>query len=97
MRKNTKYTISALTEQEHAELVEIIRKRNTPQYLVERARIILMADEGVNISHTAEFLGIALNTVRLWRKCWTERQGLSTIERLSDAPRSGAPAKYTSE
>jgi len=97
MRKNTKHTVPPLTEKEADELKEITRKRNAPQYLVERAKIILLGDSGLNITQTGKHLKIALNTVRLWRKSWNERQGCPAIERLADLPRSGAPAKYTPE
>lgn len=46
---------------------------------------------------TARRLGIGRTTVQNWRKRWLQESELSVLERLQDAPRSGAPAVYTPE
>lgn len=89
--------IPELTENQRKELEAIVRKRTSPQRLVERARIILLAGKGYGVVPTVRELKLQANTVRKWRTRWTEREGLSTIERLSDAPRPGAPARITPE
>jgi putative transposase len=70
--------------------------------MVVRARIVLAAAEGQNNAQIARTLGVTVDTVRLWRGRWQGLQGiglpdLSAMERLTDAPRAGAPARITAE
>lgn len=58
---------------EHRVILEdIVNRRNSPQGLVKRARIILLAGEGHSNAQVAEILDININTVRLWRSRWYE-------------------------
>jgi putative transposase len=58
----------------------------------------LLAAEGVSVSETARRLGIWRKTASTWRKRWREADAAKSLaERLSDAPRSGAPGKFTPE
>lgn len=80
----------------------LIRRHNTPQQLVLRARIVLLAHQGKNNQQIAQHLGISDDMVRHWRKRWTDMQEvpraeLSVAARLSDAPRPGAPGKISAE
>jgi transposase len=61
----------------------------TPQRLVERSRILLLAAEGKENKVIAAELGLAQITVGKWRRRFAE-SGLAGIR--SDAPRSGRPA-----
>ena len=81
--------------------------------LVERAQIILWCDEGLTNVDQAERLGVHEQRVRRWRGRWVaeaarlaeaEAAGASLKEVrvhveqvLSDAPRTGAPAKFAPE
>jgi transposase-like protein len=86
------------TAEQTKELAALIRAHSTPQKLAERARIIMLACEGVSVSETARQLGTWRKTVHRWRKRWLEADSTATTaERLSDAPRSGAPGKFTPE
>lgn len=89
--------IPALDDDQRKELETIVRKRTSPQHLVERARIILLAAEGRGIAETARQLRLTENTVHKWRKRWTNWPAAAVAERLADAPRSGAPARITPE
>lgn len=91
--------IPALTDDLRKELETIVRKRTSPQQLVERARIILSAAEGRGIAETARRLRLTENTVHKWRQRWTNRPAAAAAaaERLADAPRSGAPARIMPE
>jgi len=62
-----------------------------------RARIVLLASEGVGIQPSATRLGIARTTVRNWRRRWLASTGNRVAERLADAPRPGTPATYSAE
>lgn len=88
----------SLTEEQRTFLQSAVRKQTSPQNLVTRCRIILLADEGVGVHETMRQLKIGRTTVQTWRKRWlqTSEQG-NTLDRLQDAARSGAPAVYTAE
>jgi putative transposase len=85
-----------LSEAERSELEGLIRNHSTPQHLARRARMIVMAAEGVGVGETAERLAVWRKGVSFWRACWLAGGG-TAAERLSDAPRSGAPATILPE
>ena len=60
-----------LSERQRSELEIIVARRNNPQGLVLRAKIILLADEGKSNVFIANKLGVDDGTVRLWRKRWS--------------------------
>lgn len=89
--------VTVLPEQREV-LAELIRTRSTPQQLAIRARMIIHAVEGVGVRESARDLGVWPKTVRHWRRRWREAdEKRSVCERLTDAPRSGAPPTYTPE
>jgi DNA-binding CsgD family transcriptional regulator len=59
-----------------------------PAALVQRAKLLLLAAEGVTNTEIAERLGISRPTVIAWRKRYA-REGLSGG--LADRPRRGRP------
>jgi len=65
MRKIERIEISA-TDRERLE--RLIRDRNTPQKVVWRARIVLLAAEGLMAEGIAATVGKSLLTVRRWRR-----------------------------
>ena len=80
------------------ELNDLVRAHSTPQKLAERARIILLAATGVGIAETARQLGIWRKTAGHWRRRWRDAAAsVGVTARLSDAPRCGAPARFTPE
>ena len=85
-----------LSEAERSELEGLIRSHSTPQHLARRARMIVMAADGVGVGETAERLGVWRKGVSFWRARWLESSG-TAAERLADAARSGAPATITAE
>lgn len=88
-----------LSPQERSALERLERCASTPQALARRARMILMAGDGAGVVETAEKLDVWRKTVSQWRARWlaSSGSGASVLERLSDAPRSGAPARITAE
>ena len=91
-----------LTLDERRALTALVRRHTAPQQLVRRARIILLAADGLNNCQIARTLGLEADTVRLWRQRWQTLQDValtdrSVAERLTDAPRSGCPARITPE
>lgn len=71
-------------------LESIVARPSSPQGLVRRARIVLLAFAGVPNAQIAEQLGCALNTVRTWR----QRFLAGGMPALFDRPRSGRPRVY---
>ena len=87
-----------LTREQRQELTALSRAHSTPQKLAERARIVLLAADGMSVTEMAQRLCIWRKTASTWRKRWREAESAaSTAERLSDAPRCGAPGKFTPE
>ncbi len=87
-----------VSEPDRLVLESFVRTRTAPQWLVERARIILLAADDVGIAETARRLGIWRKTVLTWRRRWRARQQDRRVsDRLSDEPRSGRPATFAAE
>jgi putative transposase len=91
-----------LEEAFQQELEILIRRHSTPQQIVLRARIVLLASEGLANHAIARTLHISIDTARHWRNRWLKEQDIPLAERsvwarLSDAPRPGAPAKISAE
>jgi len=101
-----------LTKHQRTELERIIRKASSKQIHVTRAKIILLADEGLSNQQIADRLEGHRETARRWRDRWAaEVENLATVEAgsedkelgkyilglLSDQARSGTPGKFTAE
>ena len=88
-----------LNSSDRQELQQLVNRHSTPQQIALRARIILLADQGHNHRQIARELEISRDMARHWRNRWltlTER-AMPVQERLQDAERSGAPAKFDME
>src|SRR5664280_213131 len=70
-----------------------VRARTSEQRAVTRARIVLRSAEGAPIERIAAELGVAIMTVKLWRR----RYAAAGPAGLTDAPRPGHPPTYTRE
>ena len=91
-----------LSERERVDLECLVRTHTAGQQLVTRAWIILAAGNGQNNAQIARWLGLDDETPGFWRQRWLQFRDvplddLSVAERLADAPREGAPAKFTPE
>jgi transposase len=89
-----------LDEKTSQALADLIRRYSTPQQLVLRARIIVLAANGKNHTQIARELGVSVDMARLWRNRWDSFAGipldeLSVSERLEDGPRPGKPTTIT--
>lgn len=82
-------TIELETEQRR-ELEARLRARRTEQRAVERARIVLLAADGLSNQEIAERLSVESDTVGKWRGRFA-REGLAGLE---DRPRSGRRPVY---
>ena len=97
-----KAQIVKLSEKERQELERLVSKHQTGQQMALRARIILAANSGQTNTAIAQKHEVKHDTVKLWRNRWVKLQGislddLSVEQRLSDAPRPGAPARITAD
>src|SRR3972149_2925859 len=91
-----------LSKKEQEELEKLVSKHQTGQQMALRARIILAANSGQTNTAIAQKHEVKHDTVKLWRNRWVKLQGislddLSVEQRLSDAPRPGAPARITAD
>jgi transposase len=80
-----------VSEEDRQVLQSRVQARTVPVRDLERARIVLLAAEGLPAADIAARLGCSRPTVTLWRHRY-ETDGLAG---LGDAPRSGAPPKLT--
>src|ERR671911_964401 len=76
-----------LREGDRAELVRLTRASSVRAGLAQRARIVLLAADGVSNTAIADRVGVSRPTVIGWR----ERYQASGMVGLQDQPRSGRP------
>jgi putative transposase len=91
-----------LADVERQELERLARRHSTAQQLALRANIVLAAAAGANNCQIARQLDVSLDMVRRWRERWlachaASLEDLPVAERLTDAPRPGAPVRITAE
>ena len=79
-----------LTEEEKETLNRIINKRTSPQGLVTRARIVLLADKMKSTDEIMRMLSVNRKTVIKWRRKFIEKR----FDGLKDKPRSGRKPIY---
>jgi transposase len=82
-----------LSEAERSELEGLIRRQKTGQALARRARIVLLAADGMTNTMIAGRLGVSQHTVGGWR----ERFARGRLDGLRDEPRPGAPRRIGDE
>ena len=79
-----------LTDAERNELIRLVRSKLTSVRLAQRARIVLLAAEGMQNKDIAQQLGVGRVQVSRWRERYAQSR-LSGIER--DLPRGAPPVK----
>ncbi|MBD3855774.1 MAG: IS630 family transposase [Acidobacteria bacterium] len=82
-----------LTDQERQTLNQWMSAGTTEHRLVERAQIILLAAEGRSTRDIADQLRTRTARISKWRTRFAQER----LSGLSDAARSGKPAKYTAD
>lgn len=78
-----------LTGEERGELEARVRRRRVPHGAARRARIVLLAADGLNNCAIAEKLDVSRLTVGTWRR----RFAKDRLDGLDDEPRPGAPRR----
>lgn len=103
--------VITVTERQRGVLERLARSRKMPQYLTERARVVLMSADGFTNVEQARVLGVDEQRVRRWRRRWAEAADkvlaaeatdggdLAEViaDTLDDLYRSGAPCRFTAE
>ena len=79
-----------LSEDDRRKLEALLRAGTAEQRLVSRARIVLLASEGLKNEEIAQRCGCNVNTAKLWRNRWLD-QG---PEGLKDTPGRGRKKVY---
>lgn len=85
--------VVVLDEGEREQLERWSRRRSSAQALAQRARIVLLAAEGLKNTEIAERLGINRNMAAKWRARFVEHR----LDGLSDEPRPGRPRTVTDD
>jgi transposase len=83
--------VRELTAEEHERVRRLAHSRTDPARLVERARIIWLAQQGRRVPAIDAALRRTEPTVRLWLK----RFNTTGLAGLADQPRAGRPPTYT--
>ena len=89
MPRNSPFPIE-LSAAEESELTQIAGKYTSPYYSVIRARIILMAAQGLDNKRIGEKLSLPRQIVSKWRKRFFEHR----LEGLEDRSRTGRPSGF---
>lgn len=82
--------VRSLTAEEQATLDRLARARTAPAGHVKRARVVLLAQEGLRIPEIAARLDMCAKTARLW----LNRFNSLGVRGLEESPRSGRPRIY---
>lgn len=81
----------ALSRKEESKLRSTARKYTSSYCDVIRAKIVLMAAQGLQNKQIARRLGTSPQIVSKWRKRFFERR----LEGLQEAPRKGRPGRFS--
>jgi len=90
MPRKSPYIIS-LAKEEHAELTRRANKYTLPYYNVLRAKMILLAAQGLSNDEIANRLDTPRKVVSIWRKRFFKERLLGLDER----PRPGRPPTFS--
>jgi len=83
--------IIQLSQTERVHLENAARKYTSPYYSVVRAKVILLADQGLQNDQIAASLSMPRQIVSKWRKRFFEER----LAGLEDEPRSGRPPAFS--
>ncbi len=82
-----------LLDEEREQLERWTRRRTSAQALALRARVVLLAADGLTNTEIAERLGITRPPVTKWRNRFVEHR----LDGLVDEPRPGRPRTVTDD
>ncbi|MCT7997334.1 helix-turn-helix domain-containing protein [Laspinema olomoucense] len=67
-----KAKVCTVSDRQHQLLEQISRKATNPHRLVERAKLVLLAADGINNTEISNRLEMNRNQVRMWRARWAD-------------------------
>ena len=79
--------VREVAAEERAKLERVVRATTAPVRLVERARIVLLALDGLSAPQVAAQVGVGAATARQWGRRFND----GGLAGLDDAPRAGRP------
>lgn len=79
-----------LSDEERATLEALTRRTTVAAGLVRRARMVLLADDGMPLDQIARTVGADRTIVRTW----IDRYQAGGLAALQDRPRSGRPRTF---
>jgi transposase len=83
--------VLSVSDEDRVVLERWSKRPKTPMSVAQRARIVLLAADGLNNNVVADKVGVNQATVVKWRKRYVERG----VDGLIDEPRPGAPRTIT--
>jgi hypothetical protein len=89
MPRKSPYVIK-LSQTERVQLESAARRYTSPYYSVIRAKVILLADQGLQNDQIAASLSMPRQIVSKWRKRFFEER----LVGLEDEPRTGRPPVF---
>ena len=89
MPRTSPYRI-VLTHAERARLESVARRYTSPYYRVMRAKVVLLAAEGLQNKEIGEKVDLPRQVVSRWRKRFFEER----LAGLEDRPRPGRPPVF---
>ena len=92
MSRSSPFVVT-LSDSERAELIRRARCCTLPHEQVVRAKIVLLAADGVSNTAIAERVDVHVDVVSRWRKRFCEQR----LDGLSDRKRSGRPRVFAAE
>lgn len=90
MPKKSPYSVT-LTTHEEKHLQEMARKYTLPYYQVVRAKVVLLASQGLENKEIGKQLDLPRQIVSKWRKRFCEQR----LAGLQDLPRQGRPCHFS--
>jgi len=90
MPKKSPYSVT-LTTHEKKYLQEMERKYTSPYYQVVRAKVVLLASQGLENKEIGKQLDLPRQIVSKWRKRFFEQR----LAGLQDLPRQGRPCHFS--
>ncbi len=90
MPRRSPYSI-VLSDDEKTKLESMAQKYTAPYFSVVRAKIVLLAAEGLSNDQIAARVDMPRQIVSKWRKRFFEQR----LDGLTDCARSGRPARFS--
>ena len=92
-----KRMVIKLTQNEQRLLETFVRQGHKPARAINRARILLLSNDGMKTKDIAKVLGVSTATVSNVRKKYQQKEPQHILDFLQDDPRSGRPSKCDSK